>query len=185
MCVFFSKPAPENSANLLRDLQALCPEVLMVMHRSKNKNVVVVAANLVDGVLNSESPVDVFWLDLEPSYIQARRAQGIMHDREELNYIERKFAWGVDPRVIDPTRAQFRFAAEPTQVFDIVVQKGVPRLFTTWQGQQYMVRSAFIDASEQLRLNMRDNVSELSLNCVNLTTKKPEKVFIIGGQSQT
>ena len=154
----------------------------MVMHRSKNKNVVVVAANMIDGVLHAESPVDVFWLDLEPSYIENRRAQGILHDREELNFFERKFAWGIDPRVVSPTHAQFQFAAEPAQVFDVVVQKGVPRLFTTWQGQQYMIRSAYVNASEQLRMNMRDNVRELSLNCINLATKKPETVFVIGDQ---
>ena len=181
MSVFLSNQAPENSPNLLRDLQAICPNVLMVMHRSKNKNVVVVAANIENGVLNTDFPVDVFWLDLEPSFIQARRAQGIAHDREELSYFERKFAWGVDAHVIDGTRAQFQFAAEPTQSFDIVVQKGVPRLFTTWRDQKYMIRSAFVDATDKLRINMRDNVRELSLNCINLATKKPETVFIVGG----
>ncbi len=182
MSVFNTQPAPDYGPQLFRDLRVMCPQVVMVMHRSKNKNVVVVAANMTKkGVLDQNNPVDIFWLDLEPSYMKARRDKGITHDREELNFLERKWAWGTTSNVLSPTHAQFSFAAEPEQLFDVVVQNGVPNLFTTWLDNQYMIRTAFVDATEQVCLNMKDNVKELSLQCINLKTKQPEVVYIVGG----
>ena len=35
-----------------------------------------------------------YWMDIDPEYVKAARAKGKMHDREELNMIERQFAYG-------------------------------------------------------------------------------------------
>jgi hypothetical protein len=68
-------------------IRARDPGVFATITRRKNGNVVVYRANVspqggIDGI-------DTFWLDLEPSYRAAARAQGRAHDRDEFTFLDR------------------------------------------------------------------------------------------------
>jgi hypothetical protein len=48
-----------------------------------------------DGQVCDNTPLDVFWLKIEPSYVAKNRAAGKMDDRTSLNILEKKLAYGV------------------------------------------------------------------------------------------
>jgi hypothetical protein len=47
------------------------------------------------GALDAQKPVEVYWLDIDPEYVAAARKKGNQSDRNELNAIEKQFAYGV------------------------------------------------------------------------------------------
>lgn len=91
-------------------------QICMVISRSKNANLVVYEAltggpstpstSLDPANVESEdsAPVpapptclglDAYWLDVDPEYVAKNRAKGKSSDRDELNFIERRMAYGV------------------------------------------------------------------------------------------
>ncbi len=60
-------------------------QTLFYIERSKNKNRVYYDANInLEGTINNEQPIDVYWINLEEEYGK----------RKELTYIQEKFAYG-------------------------------------------------------------------------------------------
>ena len=45
------------------------PDILLVIVRSKNKNIVVYEANIENGTLDSKKPIDSYWLDIDVSAV--------------------------------------------------------------------------------------------------------------------
>ena len=85
-----------DGAAQLSELRAASPNVLFVIGRSKNLNIVVYEAKLAgSGELDSKEPVVVYWLDLDPAYQKQKRDKGVTSDRLELNYIEKTLAYGL------------------------------------------------------------------------------------------
>ncbi|CUG90987.1 Hypothetical protein, putative [Bodo saltans] len=71
--------------------------IALYIQRSKNENVVCYAADFEDaaaGVLKPSAPIDAYWLDIDPEYVTATREKGQLHDRCELNLIDRTMAYG-------------------------------------------------------------------------------------------
>lgn len=78
-------------------LMAKNPNVLFVVSRSCNLNLVVyegVVDQKCPTRLQSDHPLDIYWLNLEHKYAQAARKKHQPHDRDELSLIERKLAYG-------------------------------------------------------------------------------------------
>lgn len=71
------------------------PHILFYIARSKNENIVVYEANVVNNEFHSKNPVNVYWLDIDPAYVKKNRAKGITTDKSELNTLENNFAYGV------------------------------------------------------------------------------------------
>ena len=93
------------SDDKLQDLKhfqdTVSKNILFILKRSKNGNIVVYEA-LYDGdKLKSDKPVDVYWLDVDPKYVEANRKKGKMDDRVELNAVEKKIAYGLSAKAID------------------------------------------------------------------------------------
>jgi hypothetical protein len=64
--------------------------LLMVATRTMNYNTVVYRANMVtDTQWDTENPIDIFWADIEPSYVQAHRQKGATSDIVELSAFDR------------------------------------------------------------------------------------------------
>lgn len=66
-------------------LQRYNPYVLFVFTRSKNANILVVE--------HDNGSIKLYWLMLEDSSIRTRRQRHIVHDYEDLNWIERTKYW--------------------------------------------------------------------------------------------
>ena len=87
----------EESKKILKD-----PTVVCQIRRSKNDNRVIYQANLIADpagsgkqILNPQEPIKVFWLKIEPSYIQKNRKSGKKDDKTELTFLESNMAYGI------------------------------------------------------------------------------------------
>lgn len=69
-------------------------DIALFIERSKNKNVVCYKGVYAGTALDRARPVDGFWLDIDPAYMEANRKKGVASNRTELNVLERKMAYG-------------------------------------------------------------------------------------------
>lgn len=84
--------APKETA--LADMQKENPNLLFIIERSKNKNVVCYAAKMKGGQIDPDDPIEAYWMDIDPEYVKAARAKGVTSDRVELGVMESKLAYG-------------------------------------------------------------------------------------------
>lgn len=70
------------------------PHVVFFICRNKNRNIVVYEAKMDAGVLKPDDPLDGYWLDIDPEYQAKARTAGRADDRVDLNFFERKMAYG-------------------------------------------------------------------------------------------
>ncbi|KAI9918015.1 hypothetical protein PsorP6_012500 [Peronosclerospora sorghi] len=105
------------------------PNVVFVIYRNKNKNVVVYAARLLeDGTLDPDNPLDVHWIMFEQDGTP----------REELNLIERTTAYGatVKPREGYPGEYEVSLTSLKDRVFYLSIVDGKPVGRGTINGQE-------------------------------------------------
>ena len=50
---------------------------------------------VVHGKLDATTPVDVYWMDIEPSFQAENRKKGHVSDRSELIWLEKQMAYGI------------------------------------------------------------------------------------------
>lgn len=75
-----------------------CKEVFCVLTRNYNSNILVWE---VTAPHNAKSPIESYWLDLEPSYRASARAAGRLHDRCERGITD-EIPYGYTVNTIDP-----------------------------------------------------------------------------------
>ncbi len=179
---FEDGPAPEYGADLIARLKQKCPQVFLVCFRNKNKNVIVYQARTSpDGSKLLDPPVEGYWLILEPSYQDARKVQGILHDREELSFVDRTFAWGFECKRDNDTNATFAFRNRLETPMVLKCSPAGAQLFIAHENRRYNLRSLYIESSEEIHLfNLRDNVKELYLNAFDITQKpyRAKRVYL-------
>lgn len=74
-------PAQQKGILAISHVKRLAPTVFACLARNKNGNLVVMEADEKKGV-------EFYWLDLEPSYKEAARKTGRVHDREEFGRLD-------------------------------------------------------------------------------------------------
>lgn len=68
-----------------------------------------------DGSIDSDSPVDAYWLDIDPEYQKKNRKKGKEDDRVELGFAERNMAYGfASPSHDTSTRVPCAWTHPPT-----------------------------------------------------------------------
>lgn len=179
---FEDGPAPAYNKDLLSEIRKRCPHVLMVCFRDKNRNVVVYEARVKDHKL-LDPPVDAYWLILEPSYQEPRRQRGIQHDREELGFLDHKFAWGYEQKRLSDTEASFSFKAFPHPC-TVKVSPHTANLFATKEQRKFLLQQMYVRASENIKiLNLRDNVRSIVVKGLDITQTpyKAAEFYLKGG----
>lgn len=120
-------------------------EIVFVIERSKNKNVVVYES------LDSESsPMGVYWLDIDPAYVEANRKKGVMSDRSEISYLEKKIAYGLTATSAGPGEHDISLVALPQKVIRLkecpVLKR--PRAFTSILGREARLERIYVESKE-------------------------------------
>lgn len=72
------------------------PNILFWIERSKNKNVVVYEAQRDEQgeLLKASEPITGFWLDIDPPVLKKKWSQGDFNVKSDLNYLDKKLAYG-------------------------------------------------------------------------------------------
>eukprot|EP00485_Elphidium_margaritaceum_P009766 CAMPEP_0202704196 /NCGR_PEP_ID=MMETSP1385-20130828/16920_1 /ASSEMBLY_ACC=CAM_ASM_000861 /TAXON_ID=933848 /ORGANISM="Elphidium margaritaceum" /LENGTH=209 /DNA_ID=CAMNT_0049362167 /DNA_START=42 /DNA_END=671 /DNA_ORIENTATION=- len=103
MSSIFDQP-PKGLALMCEESKAILndPTVVCQIRRSKNDNRVMYRAKLIDDPSNSgkkmldpKEPIQVFWLKIEPSYIEKHRKSGKKDDQTDLTFLESNMAFGI------------------------------------------------------------------------------------------
>ena len=77
-------------------------QTLFYIERSKNKNRIYYDANFnTTGIINSQHPIDVYWLNLEENYGK----------RGELSYIQEKMAYGYKKNILNDRLFEIKLKA--------------------------------------------------------------------------
>jgi hypothetical protein len=114
---------------------AINAATLFYIQRDPNSNTILYELNTAsDGELNKDNPVHVFWIKYN------ERGQ-----KEELNYLQRKFAYGVNVKPVDDDRYDIRFVSY--KKFPMLLMKaadGKYHIFATIDNKQAILKSIFI-----------------------------------------
>lgn len=107
-----NEPGTNKGANVVYPTPPASNERLFYVQRTPNANTIVYDLNLnSDGKLNAEQPVKVYWLKY------AEKGQ-----KEELNYIQRKFAYGLNTKTQNNGSYDIRFVSY--KKFPLTLMKG-------------------------------------------------------------
>jgi len=169
---FTSGPIPEAALASREALTAYvtrqAPRVVLVCFRNVNQNVVVYEAQVdSQGKFVEDAPLVGYWLELEPSYRESRRAQGLLHDRGEFSRLDRSLAWSfqVQPVPNTPPCTQYhvKFLACPQHVLTLrQTKRGRPLLGLQYGGQSHMVRVLNVEADTSALKRARSVLSTLA-----------------------
>jgi len=116
-------------------LRASNPNILFIISRSKNGNLVVYEAKLTNGQLDPNNPVEVYWMDVDPEYVQKRIKAGKTSDRTELNTLEKQFAYGLSSESLGGGRYKITLVALKERPVVVFVENGKPKALMTINGE--------------------------------------------------
>ena len=136
----------------LAELRQTSPNVLFVIGRSKNLNIVVYEGKVSGTEMDSKEPVIVYWLDLDPAYQKQKRDKGVTSDRLELNYIEKTMAYGLSstPHAAKPGHHTVQLVAFSKRAVDVYYDKtkGRPVAMIEINGAQCELLRIFVSATD-------------------------------------
>lgn len=95
------------------------PNQLFYLQRTSNTNTIVCELNLSKGVLDADDPIHVFWLRYTEN-----------GQREELNYIQRKFAYGIKSTFITKDKYELNFVSY--KKYKMYLMKGKDNKFNVY-----------------------------------------------------
>ena len=107
---------------------------LFYVQRTPNANTIIYELNAPDGRLNEENPVHVYWLKYNEK-----------GQKEELNYIQRKFAYGLVFKKLNNEQYDVRFVSY--KKFPLLLMKandGKYHIFATLEQKQMMLSRVFV-----------------------------------------
>ncbi len=114
---------------------------LFYIERSKNKNRVYYDANFnANGTINSEKPIDVYWLNLDENYGK----------RGELSYIQEKMAYGYKSEKITDRCYQIKLKAFDKRIISLLIDnKGKAKAQMKIDGKMSNLNRLFIKATDK------------------------------------
>jgi Domain of unknown function (DUF4833) len=160
-----------DASSQLSQLRSVSPNILFIIARSKNANIVVYEAKMVGAVsgsggasssssggraaepqLDSSEPVIVYWLDIDPAYQKENRRKGVMSDRSELGSVEKRFAYGLSSQPMPGKTGSYavKLVAFPDRVvvvrYDATLHR--PVAFMQINGRQCQLERIYVSATD-------------------------------------
>jgi hypothetical protein len=139
--------------SVLEKYQADNPNLMFVICRNKNANTVCYEA-VKEGDKLGGAAIQVYWLDIEPSYVEAARKKGKMDDRVELNVIEKKMAYGCSATASTTTPGEYsvKLVAFPKRLgtLKLAADGTTPVMYMEINGQQCVLKKIFVQAVDRM-----------------------------------
>ena len=127
--------------------------IVFVIERSLNKNVVVYEGLIDEKTkkLQKDKPMDVYWLDLDPAYVEKNRKKGKMHDRDELNYIDKTMAYGISFKPCNDDNDdsyEVTLVALPSKKVILKLVNGIPKAITEINGKKCYMENIYVETTQ-------------------------------------
>lgn len=108
---------------------------LFFLQRTPNTNTIICELNYKDGVVDKEDPIHVFWI---------RYQEG--GQKEDLNYIQRKFAYGVKSREIGDNKYELNFVSyKKYKMYLMQAADKEYHVYTTINNKQVILTRIYIE----------------------------------------
>lgn len=182
---FTDGPCPRFGPHMTEEIMKKCPSVFLVCKRNKNQNVVVYDAMVNKLGHFATPPVEGYWLSLHSDHEQALRKQNIKHNREELGFMDLKFAWGFDAERKSNHECTFKFQQFPKITFHLKIDqdKKTVRAYFDWKQRKYQIKELYIEATDNLLvLRPSDNFKSMTVACVDVTKEPHQPVTLKFGR---
>ena len=111
------------------------PKQLFFLQRTPNTNTIVCELNLKNGMIDKADPVHVFWIRYQDK-----------GQVEDLNYIQRKFAYGINADEIGENKYELNFVSY--KKYKMYLMKGADKqfhVFTTINKKQAILTRIFVE----------------------------------------
>jgi len=147
-----AKVSNDKGEKIIAELQAKNADIVFVIARSKNANIVVYEALRTEDKkhLNSKSPLDVYWLDIDPEYVKKARAKGKQDDREDLNMFEKQFAYGIKVEATGDGAYKISLVALPARIATLfMTPDGKAQLNIEISGKQCRLQRIYVHSVER------------------------------------
>lgn len=141
-------------------------ERLFYIERSVNKNLVCYDANIENGILNTKSPINVYWLNRED---KPGKTNG-------LNYIQRKLAYGYKLVSSKDNTCVCTLTAYPKRELSIVKRNSKYICLIKINNQEAILQSLYVKADPQNSLKVEYvELRGLSIATNQMITEKIKK----------
>ncbi len=159
--LWFTSPNINTDSNDLPSGMKKNNQSLFYIERSKNRNRVYYDANFnSNGSLNIEHPIDAYWLNLEKDYGK----------REEMNFIEEKFAYGYKSKKINDKMFEIKLKAYSERPLILFLDyKSKAKLYAVIKGKQAYLHCLYVKATDR---GLATKVQYVELFGVDIQTKK-------------
>ena len=110
------------------------PNQLFYLQRTSNTNTIICELNYKNGTLNVEEPVHVFWIRFTDKGV-----------KEELNFVQKKFAYGIKSQLIAKDKYELNFVSY--KKFPMYLMKGSDNkyhVYGTINQKQAIVNRIFV-----------------------------------------
>ena len=108
---------------------------LFYLQRTPNTNTVVYELNFVNGKLNEDDPIHVFWLRYQDK-----------GQKEELSYIQRKFAYGIKYRKVNANQYELTFVSyKKYKMYLLLAADGKFRVYTNINKKMSVLNKIYLE----------------------------------------
>jgi len=116
-------------------IPAVTPNQLFYLQRTPNTNTIVYELNMVNGKLDSENPIQIFWLRYQEK-----------GQKEELTYIQRKFAYGIKYRKIKENQYELSFVSyKKYKMYLQLAGDGKFKVYTSINNKMAVLNKIFLE----------------------------------------
>ena len=108
---------------------------LFFLQRTPNTNTIVCELNFINGIVNKDDPIHVFWIRYQDK-----------GQLEDLNYVQRKFAYGINSKEIGENKYELNFVSY--KKYKMYLMKGADKqfhVFTNINKKQAILTRIYIE----------------------------------------
>jgi hypothetical protein len=135
------------------------PNQLFYLQRTQNINTIIYELNIENGKLNTETPIDVFWI----LYTENER-------RENLTTIEKDFVYGVKIKSLEKKEYQFTLAAYPKINLQLAKDSAQKyHVYVTPSKRQIKLTKVYIEEKEN-HFKLEPNIEFIEFIGIDLIT---------------
>ncbi len=108
---------------------------LFFLQRTPNTNTIICELNYKDGMIDKEDPIHVFWIRYQED-----------GQKEDLNYIQRKFAYGVKSKEIGDNKYELNFVSyKKYKMYLMQAADNQFHVYTTINNKQVILTRIYIE----------------------------------------
>lgn len=146
------------------------PNILFIIERSVNKNIVVYEGIIKNGQFVDNNPCIVYWMDIDPEFVAKARKKGKTSDRVELNILEKNMAYGLRSVPNGDGTYQITLMAFPDRIITLrVSEEGTPVAIVDINGTRARLNKIYVKCT--YKMFGLPNVKYIYLEGTDLKTK--------------